>query len=375
MAITYIDETSKPKSRIEYIDEPSAKPSRLKENISKYGVHPLIEGGAMTIGGAAGAVLGSPAGPAGSFLGGAGLATAMYPPAKQAANAVDRMIGLNPPESTLRQDLTEGAYAEAGGRALPIVAKGVSKIPFSRFGEALTGSPRQNFSRAYQKGLSTYFAPSVEEAGEKFGAERIKLAGDLLSPEEQAAMAVNPSGEAGKRLSSTISRWLRGEQISPSDALAARQAADTIFPADTARKSVQRGTLSDFKSAMNRILSETAPAMKEASDDYASAKLKSNLLQPLRVNKSNPGEPSKLGLMLNGPLAGMLAGHGEFGTAVVGLAAQSPAFMGFVSSVAGQVAKALPNLSPSAKVALARGLFSSFLAQQANSGSPTGGTQ
>jgi hypothetical protein len=341
---------------------------------STYGVHPLIEGGAMAVGGTAAGIAALPASPLASAVATPVGAVAMYPPAHAAANAVDRMMGLNATDIPVGEALKEGAMMETAGRTIPVVAGAVSKIPFAKFAEGFTGSPARNFTRTFNKGLSTYAAPSVEEAGAKFGIEQSKLAGNLLTPEQQAAMAVNPSGEASRKLSETITRWLNGEKIPVKDALMARQAVDTIFPADTARKQVQRGMLGQFRSAMNDVLATGAPEMKAASDEYASAKLKSQMLQPLRVNKSNPDQPSKLGIMLGIPEAA-LAGHGDFLTAIGGFAAQSPAFMGFLSAVSGQVAKMLPHLSPDAQVNLARGLFASFQGQQSTPVSQSGGTQ
>jgi hypothetical protein len=358
------------------VDVPKTTPPENKwlRRASTYGIHPAIEGGAMALGGTAAGIAALPASPLASAIAAPAGAIAMYPPAHKAANAVDEMLGLSHDETTLPEDLKSGVEMEAAGRALPAVAGAVSKIPFAKFAEGMTGSPARNFTRTFKKGLSTYAAPSVEEAGAKFGAEQSRLAGNLLTPEQQAAMAVNPSGEANRKLSDTITRWLNGEKISVKDALMARQAVDTIFPADTARKQVQRGMLGQFRSAMNDVLATGAPEMKAASDEYASAKLKSQMLQPLRVNKSNPDQPSKLGIMLGIPEAA-LAGHGDFLTAIGSFAAQSPAFMGFISAVSGQVAKMLPHLSPDAQVNLARGLFASFRGQQSNSVSPLGGTR
>lgn len=340
---------------------PSKTPSKLMERISKYAVHPIIEGGSMAVGGAAGAALGGPAAP----IVAPALAIATYPPAHEAANAVDRMMGVPTDNPTVPAALQQGAEVEAGGRVLGAAGKAISKIPFAKFAEGMTGSPASNFTRTFKNGLSVYSAPSVEEAGAKFGAEKFKLMGQVLTPEEQVAMVTNPNGAATQKITDVMTDWLKGKAIDPKDALMARQAADTIFPADTAKQAVRRGSLSEFKTAMNEILSKTAPEMKQASDEYASAKLKSQMLQPLRVNKANPNQPSKLGIMLGIPEAA-LAGHGNFLTALSGFAAQSPAFMGFLAATAGQIKKILPTISPNSQLNLARTLYTAFQNRKSN---------
>jgi len=361
MAITYLDEApAETGSRIEYLDEPNPWPSR----VSKYVVHPVIESGTMGLAGLAGATMAAPAGPLASAAAGPALAIASYPSAHEAANVIDRIMGLNPTEMALPESLKEGAMMEAAGRALPAAAKAVSKIPFAKFAEGLTGSPAQNFRRMFQKGLPAYGASSLEEAGAKFGAEKFKLLGQALTPEEQARMVTNPNGAATEKLTDVMTAWLKGEEISAKDALMARQAADTVFPADTAKQAVRRGTLSQFRNEMNDILDKTAPEMKQASDQYAAAKLKSQMLQPIRVNKSNPDQPSKLGIMFDLSTA-VFAGHGDFGKAIAAFAAQSPAFSGFVSALSGSLSKLLPKLGPEQQRALARGLYSSFQTQEA----------
>lgn len=357
--------------------ESNPKPAENKwlRRASTYGVHPLIEGGAMGVAGGAGAIMAAPAGPVASAVAAPALAIAAYPPAHEAANAVDRAMGLETRDTPLPEALEDGATMEAAGAVIPAVADAVKKIPFAKVAEGMTGSPAGNFTRTFKKGLSTYAAPSVEEAGAKFGAEKFKLLGEALTPEEQAAMVTNPNGAAIQKLTDVMTDWLKGKEVSPKDALMAKQAASTIFPSDTAKQAVKRGSLSQFKSAMDNILTQSAPEMKQASDEYADAKLKSQMLQPVRVNKTNPDQPSKLGLMLGSGEIGRAITNGHFGEAIAYFAAQSPAFMGFVAATLGQTAKMLPDLSPAEQINLARGLYSSFQAQQSNHESPTGQTQ
>lgn len=308
--------------------------------------HGAIEGAAMTVGGLAGAALGSPAGPIGSAAAGVGMAAAMYPPAKRAAEAIDRYRGITPPpQPNIAQEYGEGLAIEATGAALKPAMRFAGKmLPGARSGEALSGTPEQNLKRAYQQGFKkTYIDPKpLAEASERFGQEKLKLAGDLLSPEEQVAMTVNPRGEANQKLSDVMLRWMKNEPISPQDALAAKQAAGTVFPADTAGKQAQRGALSQFKTAMNEILDKESPSMAQASRDYAASKLRKQLMMPARVNKNNPEQFSKLGAMLTAAPVGLYTGTivPAVGVPAVGVAlGTSPLAMGITASLAGDLSR------------------------------------
>lgn len=110
----------------------------VRRALSRFLIRPVIEGGAMTTGGAAGAILGSPAGPVGSAAGGAALAASMYPPAHRAANAVDEMLGIGGrarPVGSLKEqaqevagDFTTGLGIEAGGGALRRASQAIGPV-------------------------------------------------------------------------------------------------------------------------------------------------------------------------------------------------------------------------------------------------------
>lgn len=110
----------------------------LRRAVSNYLLRPVIEGGAMTLGAGAGAILGSPAGPVGAGLGALAGGAAMYPPANTAANAVDKMLGIEnrqaPPAPILDQakqvgkQFQTGAMIETGGRLLKPAVKGIEAI-------------------------------------------------------------------------------------------------------------------------------------------------------------------------------------------------------------------------------------------------------
>lgn len=348
--------------------EPTETASPKNPDLLSTLYHGAIEGGAMTVGGLAAGTVGSLAGPlvgAGSAVAGA---AAMYPPAKRAAESIDRYRGITPPEQpNIAKEYGEGLAIEAGGAALGAVAKPVMKgigkiLPGAKTGEMLSGTPARNLERAYKQGFTeTYLKPKrLAEAGENFGAEKFKMVADTLTPEEQVGMMVNPRGEANSKVADVMTRWLKGQDIGPDEALAARQGIDTIFPADTAAKQVQRGGLSQFRDAMNKIIGEKNPAFKQASDDYAKSKLRSQLLKPFRVNKSNPDQYSKLSGMLAGLLGAGGASTGTILPAVGYALGTSPLAMGITSSVAGSVGRGVESavMNPTVRRAVLSELIS-----------------
>lgn len=341
----------------------SNKPQNsTREAIFNYGIRPIIEGGAMTIG-----ALGGTALTGGNPLGGAAVATATYPIARRATRGLGEALGI-PQDSNPRnlmdsaREFGEGAAMEAGGRALPAISRSISKLPYSQVGEAFSGTPASNLRRAFKKGLSTYVAKPLSEASENYGAQEARVISQYMSPKVQADMLTNANGVAAKKLNEVARRWLSGERISTADALQAKQAVNTLFPDDTAKKAVLRGKMSQFGDEMNKIIAAQDPAMKQAVDDYADSSLRSQLLQPIRVNKRNPNQPSKLGIMIGAETLADAPTSG-FDKAIRFFTLQSPAFMGFVSAMSGQLNKIIPKLSKESQEALARGLFSAFSAQ------------
>jgi hypothetical protein len=342
--------------------KPQSTENKWLRRASTYGVHPLIEGGAMGVAGTAGAVMAVPAGPVASAVAAPALAIAAYPPAHAAANAIDRAMGLETQDTPLPQALKEGATMEAAGAAIPAVGKAVADIPFAKFGAAFSGTPASNLTRAYQKGLSTYVAKPLAEAGENYGKNESRIMMNAITPQEQADAITNAAGTAATSLNKTIVKYLSGEDISVKEALQAKQSLSSLYPSDTAKKAVLRGKMAQFGDMMNEVIAKADPAMAKANSDYADSALRSQLLQLLRVNKSNPNEPSKLGIMLASE--GIAKSDNPFEQAVKVFTLQSPAFMGFVSSLSGQLRKLIPTLPIDKQRAAARSLFSAFQARQ-----------
>jgi hypothetical protein len=303
--------------------------------------HGAIEGGAMTVGGAAGAILGSPAGPVGSALGATGLAAAMYPPAKRVAEAIDTMRGITPPQTpNPASEFGEGLAIEASGAALKPAFKIAGKLlPGARTGEMLSGTPAQNLKRAYKQGIvDTYWTPQSKKAtGEAYGQVESKLMTDYLTPEDQAAMLVNPRGEANAKVAEVYTKFLKGEPITAQDAIAARKGIDTVFPPQTGRNAPRIAKFSEFRTKLNEIIGEESPEFQKVSKEYAESKLRSDLSKPFRVNKSNPDQYSKLGGMFGVLGTGIGAATGTVPYAVVAALATSPLAMGLTASLAGSL--------------------------------------
>lgn len=363
MSNKYHIETDKGTYEIEVED---AQPPQAKSpDMASTLYHGAIEGGAMTVGGLAGTAMAG-----GNPLGGVALGAAMYPPAKRAAESIDAMRGIQVDPPSPFKEFGQGVAIEAGSAALkPIAGVAAKLLPGAKAGEAISGTPRANLSRAFKQGFSdTYIKPKpLAEASEAFGKTKFDMVGKTITPEEQVGMMVNPKGEANQKVADVMLKWLKNEPIGADEALAARQGADTIFPPDVAKAQGRRGGLSQFKTAMNEIIAEQNPAFAEANKDYAASKLRSDLLKPARVNKSNPDQYSKLGAMLNvlGAGAGYKTGH--LPAAIAATLGTSPLAAGVASSIAGDVSRsAIPE-------AARRAVLAEFISRMvARKGKPNG---
>lgn len=324
--------------------------------------HPLIEGAAVSAGSTAGAAIGTLAdpvvGPAGTMAGAVAGGSAFFPAGKYVADAIDKIRGVATEQNSLLQQMGEGAKVEMEGQALGAAAKPVldaaggalsAVLPGAKMGEAVSGTPSSNLSRAFKNGfVKTFLSPlSVAEASENYGDEFTKLMGDYYSPEEQADLLLNPNGIAKEKLSNVIQQAIKGDPIDVKDAVAARQGINQLMPSQTAKSLPRVMGFSSFRGYLNDIIGKEAPDFKEASDDYAASKLRDQLLKFGQVNKSNPNEYSKLGaMMMKGMtgLAGFGLGSGHPLAPVIGAsvqAASSPFIMGLVSAASGSGSRAV----------------------------------
>lgn len=312
-------------------EQPQTQPETKSPDWMSTLYHGAIEGGAMTVGGAAGAVLGAPAGPVGSAAAGVGLAAAMYPPAKRAAEAIDRMRGITPPEQNIPRDVTEGLAVEATGAALKPVMRMVGR-GLSRAGETLSGAKQDILNQAYRQGYKTYGAPSMERASQMYG--------EALGPEGRAALKSTAgevySSQAG--LSRRIGRKAaekidEGIGMSPIEALKARRATDRVISSTPLKDKEALGGLYEYRGKFDKVLSEGAPEIKGASNLYRQAIVRDTLLSPMRLTKS--GKPSAFLPLVLG--AGARGAAGALSVA----AGASPLLWGLGATTAGQISKAM----------------------------------
>lgn len=290
---------------------------------------------------AAGAALGSALGPLGTAAGG-GLG--------QIAKNMGQLATNDPAAPTTATDAAKEAMIQTGLAGIPETSAVKNTVGFiskfgkkalSRIGEGMSGTRASNLMRAYNQGLvDTYLTPkTLNAASDAYGKEEAKLMMNNLTPEKQAALVTNSRGEATQAVETAMIKVLKNEKLTPQEALSARQSIDVVFPPATAKNAKIAGKLSQLRTMINESLSESAPSFMQASNDYARSKLRSDLLKPMRVNKSNPDEYSKLGMMLGAGL-----GYGANGVqglipAAATLLATSPLAMGTSAATVGTAAR------------------------------------
>ena len=347
----------------------SPQGSSWKQKVSDYLVHPLIEGGSMAVGGAAGAVIGSPAGPIGAGLGGAALATAMYPPAKRAAEDVDRMMGLTPPpQPSIGEELQKGAEIETAGRVMNVAAPAVGRLfrsgakKVAKLGQGITGARSNDIMTAYDKGLSVYGGPGLKKAGKIFDDAAIK-SGAKVEPGIEELL--DPQLQHAKDVALTVANKMRGgEQLSAQEALSGRQALDFIKEATPFWQAKKLRGLSGLRDEFAQAVEQASPGLKDASTIYRNAKVRSTLLKPMRINKR--GDYSAL-LPMMGTIGSAVTRSPEELAATGGaILATSPLAAGAGAALSGEAARATTKLmaSPVASRAIASKVLDSSKARE-----------
>lgn len=338
-------------------DQPQGKP---QDWISKV-YTPVIEGAAMTAGGAAGAAMGAPGGPVGAGIGGVGLAAAMYPPAKRFAASIDQMRGIqnpvNQPKPLLDQakdvasDTGEGLAMEAGGRAISAGAEAAAPYAKSIFrgaaqrmskaGGFISGAKPQDLMQAYDQGLvKTYGAPSMEKAGGIF-EDAAQKAGVNTTPTLEATL--DPQLTQARQTAYDVGQKMQaGKSLTAQEALSARQAVDRIQAATPAKDRKTLKALGDLRNQFQDALSQISPELQDASKTYRQAIVKKNLSMPVPVNKG--GTPNKLTSTLFG-VGGGLTGASQHSLEVplaagAGLFASSPLAQGIGAAATGDATRA-----------------------------------
>lgn len=239
------DEQSKPEIKQDF---------PMRRTLSKYLIRPAIEGGAMTIGGAAGAVLGAPAGPIGSGLGAVGMGAAMYPPAHEAANRVDELMGIGgrqKPVGDLERTLGEfqtGLGIETGGKVLGSAVKvGADKLVRGGV-PTMLGPSKEAVVARMERPEAIKGAPSYTQQAERLPAtlKNISKVIDKLYQRSSGTLRNSPEVKDGAVPLSYVNKMLGGLQ----EQLKVGQA--TVGSADQAASS-KLGSLVDD---MNNIIKQ-----------------------------------------------------------------------------------------------------------------------
>lgn len=229
----------------------------IRRTLSKYLIRPAIEGGAMTIGGLAGTALAG-----GNPLGGVALGGVMYPPAHQAANAVDTLMGIGGwprPVGTIPEqigktvnDVTTGLGMEAGGKALgllPSAAKATLRGAIPTF----LGPSREAVAARMANPEVIANAPSYLQQAESLppALKGISKAIDGLYNRAKGVLRSSPDPKKGAVPLSFVNKMIGGLQ----DQLKVGEA--TVGSADQAAT----GKLSSLIDDMNSIVKQ--PKMPE----------------------------------------------------------------------------------------------------------------
>ena len=207
---------------------------------------------------------------------------------------------------------------------------------FAKTGQTLSGVKQDVLEQAHRQGVKTYLAPSVSKAQENFGK--------ALGPEGQAAMKTplddvfDPAlGNARSLAKEAAEKMAKGETLTATEALKARQATDRIISATSQKDKMARNALFDIRKKFDEVMTSQSGSLKKASTDYRKALVKSHILSPTRLNKG--GEPSAFL-----PLVLGAGGRGLAGVAST-LTGTSPMMWGLGATVTGSV-------SPTARRAL-----------------------
>lgn len=314
--------------------------------------HGAIEGGAMTLGGAAGLALGSPAGPVGSGMAAAGMSAAMYSPAKRFAEGIDRMRGIEPPpQKSLATEFTEGLAMEAVPKVAGPVLKKVGR-GLAQMAETASGVKKDIYEQAAKQGYSTYLKPGMDAAKGKFaqalgpeGQAALKQTSDEVFSSQaglsrriarKAASRLGADPEAEKISIDSLGVPFRDinrspEPLSAVEALKARQATDRVISATPVTDDKALQSLYEWRGKFDKVMTDQSGELKDASNMYRQAIVKDKILNLTRLTKS--GKPSAFLPMILG------AGSRGVAGALSLLSATSPAIWGLGATTAGQASK------------------------------------
>lgn len=193
--------------------------------------------------------------------------------------------------------------------------------------KAFTGLPENDVAQGFKQGYETYLAPSTEKAQEIF---RSAMSKEGLTGKVPIKQVFDPSGQRAKKLAIDAAQKLEsGIALTAEEALNARQATDRIIAGTPVRDKVGLGRLFEYRKKFDDALASVSGPLKNASESYRQAMVKSKFLEPLRLTKQ--GYPSAVSPMLSLVKSG--------GTAALPMIGTSPLLIGAGVTTAGQAAK------------------------------------
>lgn len=300
----YLGIEKKKPSMMETMTAPLTTPLQMiKENIMKTGTDPVgtfkKEGVALPILG--GAIGGFPGGAAGEFARQAiGTAVAPETVPQTSLGRFGSMIGqgLAAEPSVLRAIPGVPAAEEAAGNVLSNAGQGM-KEGWSKLVQAATGKPAAKVRQLIADPgailpQSLGGAKSVEEASANYGkalenapvhnadgSVTIGLNKRLFGPFSEG------KAEADKVGNEIYTKWKTNRPITAQEAFDAKRATDKVWPAVVKERNAEDiRELSNFKTAMDGVLSNQSGHFQKASADYARAKLGADFTQILPRTKT-----------------------------------------------------------------------------------------
>jgi len=288
------------------------------------------------VGGVAGTLLGTPAGPLGMATG----ATLGAGAGEAGRQLLGRMLGEEAPMTSL--EAATGIGKEAGiGLVSELTGQGVGRLAaqgykaFPKIAQAFSGTPATNIARAQKRGFGVYKTGVTRKvAGEAQQKTEEDLLRQFFQPKQKVAIDLNQRGFAQNMIEKAALKLEQGERLTPKEAVGVRRAIKVVYPPETAKGAPLGARLAKINEAARQVIAEDLPEFSKRLIDTEKAITRSQLLKPLRVNRTNPDQISGLATTLGAfrPLA--LAATVPF----------SPLSMGFAGATMGAAKRHIPAL-------------------------------
>lgn len=320
----------------------ASAPKETRESIfKKYGkVLPVagsVVGGLAGTG--AGTVFGMGVGAVPGSIGGSALGGAAGEAVRQ---TLGRILGEDVPMTAggaakeIGVEGAESALSEIAGMGIGKAA-GAAYKAFPKFAHGISGTPAVNIARAQQRGFKV-LAPGIsrEAAGKAQAAVEHPIIAKLFTPEEQVLLQAKDAGFADDLMKSVMLKQIKGEAITPKEAVGLRILAPVKRAADTLRGVSKNVELDKAVAGARGTIAKHFPELTKSLADTERAITASQLRMPVPVNKTNPNQANRL-----------FTGLGGMATFIdprllAGLAASSPLSMGLMAATMGQFKRSVP---------------------------------